>query len=310
MNYLRLALDWTPNTNHTGFFVAQHLGYYEKAEIQLSIQSPADDNYATTPAKKLEQGDTDLAIAPTESVISYRTKKDPYPMIAIAALLQRDASAVAVLESSGIERPADLDGKSYASYDARYEDEIIRQMIKNDGGEGNLQIHTPEKLGIWNTLTDGTFDATWIFTPWEGVEAENRGINLRTFVLGDYGIPYGYSPVLCTAQSRVDNDADMLASFLKATEKGFRYAMDNPQEAADILKPKLTDHDREHIDLLQSQKTINPYYTESSDDDDDGKWGVMDPEVFNAFVAWLKDHDLIPADLDAAQLFSNKCLNS
>ncbi|HKL16152.1 MAG TPA: ABC transporter substrate-binding protein, partial [Balneolaceae bacterium] len=191
MKKLRLALDWTPNTNHTGFFVAREKGFYKDAGIELDIQSPLDDNYSTTPAKKLELGDTDLAIAPTESLISYRTKAKPFAMRAIAALLQEDASAIATLESSGTSRPKELDEKSYASYGARYEDQIVKQMIQNDGGKGVLECHYPDKLGIWNTLVDATYDATWIFTAWEGVEAEKRGIELTTFRLGDYGIPYG-----------------------------------------------------------------------------------------------------------------------
>jgi ABC-type nitrate/sulfonate/bicarbonate transport system substrate-binding protein len=299
---LRLALDWTPNTNHTGFFVAREKGFYKNAGIEIDIQSPLEDDYATTPAKKLELGETDLAIAPTESLISYRTKSDPFSMRAIAAILQEDASAIAVLKNSEVTRPKDLDEKSYASYGARYEDQIVKQMIKNDGGEGNLNLHYPNKLGIWNTLVDGTYDATWIFTAWEGVEAEQRGIELSTFKLGDYGIPYGYSPVLCASEDRIANDPGILTSFLQATKRGFEFATSRPEQAAEILKPELTEHDRQHLDLLKSQTMINDFYVK------DGNWGVMESNVFDPFVDWLKANDLVSDSLDADLLFTNKCL--
>ena len=303
MKKLRLALDWTPNTNHTGFFVSQEKGFYSDAGIELDILSPLDDNYSTTPAKKLELGDTDLAIAPTESLISYRIKTKPFAMQAIAALLQEDASAIATLKSSGIARPKELDGKSYASYGARYEDQIVKQMIQNDGGKGVLKCHYPNKLGIWNTLVEGTYDATWIFTAWEGVEAENRGIELNTFKLGDYRIPYGYSPVVCAADTMIESESDLLGSFLHATKRGFEFTISSPVQAVEILKPHITEHDKEHLDLLKSQQMINNYYAKN------GVWGVMDSEVFDTFIEWLKVQKLVPNSLSADLLYTNECLD-
>ena len=76
-------------------------------------------------------------------------------------------------------RPKDLDGKIYASYRARYEDHIVKELIKNDGGTGDIQLIYPEKLGIWNTLLQHNADATWIFNNWEGIEAESKNIALN-----------------------------------------------------------------------------------------------------------------------------------
>jgi hypothetical protein len=152
---LKLALDWTPNVNHIGFLIAKELGFYHQQGIDLEILNPKEDNYAMTPGKKLELDLTDFAIA-------------------IYAILQNDLSCIATLQSSNIPSPKWLDGKIYASYKARYEDHIVREMIKNDGGEGNLEIIYPEKLGIWNTLLSGQADATWIFDNWEGVEARGK----------------------------------------------------------------------------------------------------------------------------------------
>ncbi|HLL94923.1 MAG TPA: ABC transporter substrate-binding protein, partial [Spirosoma sp.] len=119
---IRLALDWTPNTNHTGFYVALAKGTYKKAGLDVQIISPDIDNYQLTPAKRVALGQADLAITPSESVISFQTKG--VPLVAIAAVLARDASAIITLKQSGITRPQQLDGKVYASYGARYEDEI------------------------------------------------------------------------------------------------------------------------------------------------------------------------------------------
>ena len=71
---LVLYLDWTPNINHIGFFVAKDLGFYEDLEIGINLLDPSIDNYKVTPAKKVELGESNFALCPFESVISYRRK--------------------------------------------------------------------------------------------------------------------------------------------------------------------------------------------------------------------------------------------
>src|SRR6056297_1887417 len=145
MTQIDLALDWTPNTNHTGFYVAKSEGYYADRGVDVAIRSAADDDYETTPAKQVATGEATLAIAPSESVISYQTHPDYPSLTAVAAVCQEDKSAIVTLGDSDIDRPANLDGATYASYDARFEDHIVRQLIRNDGGDGDIDISTPPK---------------------------------------------------------------------------------------------------------------------------------------------------------------------
>ena len=177
-NNVTLYLDWTPNINHIGFFVAKELGFYSDLEMRVDILDPSIDNYKVTPAKKVELGQSDFALCPFESVISYRTKDKPFDLTAIAAILQKDLSAIAVIDSN-IRSPKYLDSKTYASYGARYEDLIVKQMIINDGGKGTIDIKYPEKLGIWETLISKKHDSTWIFLNWEGIEAKNKKVNIE-----------------------------------------------------------------------------------------------------------------------------------
>lgn len=285
MDQLKLALDWTANTNHSGFFVAREMGFYAEQGIELEIQSPADDNYAHTPAKKVELGMADLAICPFESIVSYNTKQEKFDAVAIAALYREDISAIVTLEESGFDSPSKLDGKSYASYKARYEDKIVEQMIKNDGGQGNLTIGYPDKLGIWETLLTKTFDATWIFLNWEGVHAKAKGVVLNVFKLSDFGIPYSYSPVLMARRQKIDEQQEMYQRFLKATKKGFLYAVTDAKYAANSIAPHIAESDKD-IDLLESQLFSNRYYgTEKN-------WGVIEEANVNQFLIWLREHRL------------------
>lgn len=303
MTTLKIALDWTPNTNHTGFFTAQELGFYAEAGLKVEIRSPDEDNYATTPAKKLETGLVDFAIAPFESVISLNTKTNKVNAVAIAALLQNDISSIATLSSSNISRPKELDHKTYASYRARYEDQIVKQMIINDGGTGNINISYPEKLGIWETLTNNTADATWIFNNWEGVEAETNNLKLNTFSLADYNIPYAYSPVIFSTKENISDNKETYKALLKATKKGFDFAFNHNQQAAAILTKFLPARDVKAIDVSKSQLLTSPHYGTGNN------WGKMDKNRITNFLNWLIANDLVTEEVLNIEFFTNELLS-
>ena len=302
-NTLKVALDWTPNTNHTGFFVALEKGFYKELGLEVVLISPAADQYQSTPARRLAAQEVDVAIAPTESIISYYTHPErPVRLKAIATLLQEDASAIVTLRSSGISRPAQLEGKVYASFQAKYEDKIVQEMVRSDGGQGALNIIYPAKLGIWNTLLSGQADASWIFTTWEGVEAEGQGIALNYFKMQEFGIPYGYSPVLLVRQEALAAQRRLYQDFLSATKKGFTEAVAAPEEAVEILGKHVPEVQEGRIDLLQSQQRINQLYG------DQRVWGYMDMERCRSFLSWLYQKKLIETPIAAEELFSNDLL--
>ncbi len=285
MKKLKIALDWTPNTNHTGFYAAQQLGFYEQAGIDLVIETPDQDNYAVTPAKKVELGSADFALCPFESIISYRTKNSPFDAVALAAIFQEDISAIATLKSEAVESPKDLDGLVYASYKARYEDEIVKQLVRNDGGTGAIKLVYPEKLGIWETILTGKADATWIFENWEGVRAKNEGVALNLFRMRDYDVPYGYSPVIMAGKQQTVGQTKLIGAFLEATKRGYLYAKDNPSEAVAFIRPFISEQDKD-IDLIESQELSSRYYGDSN------TWGLMEEKHVQRFLTWLQDNGL------------------
>lgn len=286
MNQLRIALDWTPNVNHIGIFTALERGVYAEKGVEVEIVHPGLDNYALTPAKKLELNQVQLAITPMESVISLNHKEQAVDAVAIYAILQKDLSSIATLRESGIDRPAKLDNTIYASYNARYEDHIVQALIRNDGGKGEIILVHPEKLGIWNTLLDEIADATWIFDNWEGVEAQEKGVKLNCFRLCDFDIPYSYSPVITARKGAIEANEPAYKAFVSATAEGYQYAIQEPVEASKILWPHLTPHDQEHIDLRRAlELTIGAFNAE-------GGIGRMRENRVATFLQWLVHHRL------------------
>jgi ABC-type nitrate/sulfonate/bicarbonate transport system substrate-binding protein len=301
MTQLTLALDWTPNINHIGFFIAQEKGFYKELDLEIKIVDPSADNYQTTPAKEVELGMADFALCPTESIISYRTKSQPFPMIAIAAILKEDLSAIVVKGNSSITSPKDLDGKRYSSYNARYEDEIVREMIKNDGGTGDFEIGYPDKLGIWETVLDGSFDATWVFMNWEGVAAQEMEVPLSYFKMADYQIPYSYSPVIAANENLMVTKKELYQKFLQATKRGYLYCRDNAPESIALFKKYVPETDA-HIDLNKAlEMSLDAFGTQDN-------WGVLEESVVSTFMDWIEDKNLETRPPEITSIYTNHLL--
>jgi ABC-type nitrate/sulfonate/bicarbonate transport system substrate-binding protein len=302
MKTIKIALDWTPNINHIGLFIAKELGFYRALGINLDIINPLDDNYRLTPGKKLELGLADFAIAPFETVISLNNKSNVVDAIAVYAILQEDISSIAVLKSSEIKTPKQLDGKIYASYKARYEDHIVKEMIKNNGGSGVIEITYPDKLGIWNTLLDGKADATWIFDNWEGIEAKTKGVELNHFRMVDFGIPYCYSPVIICKNSKRLSETSDYANFIKATQKGYLFAKTKRNEAVKILNNYLAPNDKTNVDIRSALDFTASYFGTPT------TCGFMSDERISNFLDWLVANHLENKNIKTQMLFTNDLL--
>eukprot|EP00963_Diacronema_lutheri_P006358 scaffold544_cov320-Pavlova_lutheri.AAC.72 len=313
MREVKLVLDWyvqtkemgwnarrkrqgarTPNTNHTGLYIAKEKGYFAEEGLDVKFISPHIYEYKRTPASFVERGEATFAIGPAESVISYSLPPERPKMQAIGALLQGDATCIATLKSSGIDRPAKLDGETYASYAARFEGRIIKCMIKHDGGKGSFIEYVPDKLDTWGIFLEGKTSAAWIFEHWEATDALLKGIELNKFRLKDYGVPYGFSLLVFGCKQELEKDPELCAAFLRACEKGFQEAAKDTSAAAEIFLTAVSkehQHDSVSLDPAQvrkSQEIISKYYIA-----EDGKWGRICKEKAHTLFKWLAESGLL-----------------
>ena len=293
---VKVALDWTPNTIHSGLYCALQKKLYQDQGLDVQLLPP-DPEYSTTPAKKLEAGEVDLAICPSESCIAYN-ETGRMKLQAIYAILQKDASAIVSVKHQSIR---DLEGRVYGSYNAKYEDHIVQAMIDAGGGKGEeMQIQSSTgKLSLFEKVRTGEMDATWVFMPWEGAEAELDGVPLYAFRPEDHGVPYGYSPVIArNAASSLSQE--ILQKFVAATAKGYEYGMRDAIEAATVLSPHCQP-ERSQQFLVKSQERINEFYSDGS-----SSLGYMEPAKWESWTAWLKKQALLKKDLPTADLFTNE----
>ena len=298
MKKIKLALDWTPNINHIGFFVAKEKGFYKENDLKVEFLTPDLDDYLITPAKKVEMNISDFGLCPTESLISFRTKKNPFILKGLMTIFQEDVSAIATVDSNNILRPKHLDGRSYASYKARYEDKIVKKMIINDGGKGNLKIFYPKRLGVWYTLIENKYDSTWIFINWEGVEASKKNIDLELYKMSDFGIPYSYSPILFSSSDYINNNSNTVKKFIESSRKGYIYCYENMDEAVTILNKFVPITDK-GIDLIECLKISIDHFGSKEN------FGKIDLKKIDIFLKWLKDNNIENNSFTANDIISN-----
>src|SRR2546426_2184979 len=185
---MNLALDWTPNTNHTGIYVAQAEGWYRAEGIDLHLL-PYSAN--VSPDVLVSSGKADVGVSSTEGIVADAAIGQP--VVSIAAIIQHNTSALVTLASSGLTRPSMLDGKIYGGFGAPYEDAVVGEIIKKDGGKGVFKDVTLS-VDAMEALKAHRVDFVWIFEGWEGIQAEREGVKLNTFYITDYGVPDYYTP--------------------------------------------------------------------------------------------------------------------
>lgn len=225
-------LDWTPNTNHIGLYVAQKLGYFKDAGVNVKILPTAQAGAETS----VENGVANVGFTTLSNVAAFNSQGSDLKFV--FDLTQKPVARWCALTSrTDIKTPADLSGKTFVSFGSAEQNAVVREMIKDAGGTGEFKTATAG-TNTFETLTSGKGDFGGFYVTWEGVESELNGPALNCFVASDWGVPGNPDQLGFAVKGSWLKDsanADALKKFLSATKKGYDYALSNPDEAANIL---------------------------------------------------------------------------
>jgi ABC-type nitrate/sulfonate/bicarbonate transport system substrate-binding protein len=224
-----VALDWTPNTNHTGIYVAQKLGYYKAAGIDVKILPYA----STAPETLVGHGKADFGFSYSAGVAFARGAGAD--VISVFAVLQHTALEIGYrADRTDIKTPKDLDGKVYAGFGTPDEKPLLQTVIRNAGGQGTFRDVTLN-TSAYDAVYRGKADFTLPLATWEVIQARLAGKPLKTFKLARYGVPPEYSALIASSTKFLRAKPAVARRFLAATTRGYRYAADHPRAAANIL---------------------------------------------------------------------------
>ena len=301
-----LQLDWTPNTNHIGIYVALANGWYEEAGIDLEILPYGDTN----PDTLVANGQADVGVSFPANVIFSRAAG--LELTSIAAVLQSNPTELAVLADSDIQSPKDFDGKTYAGFGLPYEGPQIRTVVIADGGTGDFEIATLDTFA-YEALYNGRADFTEMFMTWEGIEAELRDIEIRSFKYSDYGVPDFPGVVLVARTEDVENGSPKLKKFLEVTRRGYEFAAENPDEASQVFLDYLPEAFPEPELVTRSTEALTRYFVVAG-----RPWGEQSADDWKAYSHFFIEQDIVvdgndkviesENDLPGGELYSNDLL--
>ena len=293
------VLDWTPNTNHTGLYVAQEKGYFSDAGLDIEIvQPPEDGAEMLVGANKAQFG-----VSFQDSMLPAVVGDNKMPIEAVAAVVQHNTSGIVSIAGKGMDRPKGLEGKKYATWDLPIEKATLKQVIEADGGDfSKVELIPSTVTDEVSALKSGTVDAIWIFYGWAGVAAEVAGLKTDYFAFKDIDPVFDYyTPVIIGNTDWMKANPDAAKAFLSALKKGYEFAIDNPDEAADILLKNAPELDEKLVKA--SQKYLSKEYKSEVT-----RWGYMDPSRWNKFYQWINDNSLLTEKIPDNTGFSNEYL--
>jgi putative hydroxymethylpyrimidine transport system substrate-binding protein len=298
---LSLTLDFYPNPDHAGIYMAQKLGYFEEAGLDVSINAPSDPS---APIKQVAAGQSDLAISYEPEVALAHDKG--LDVVAVGALVNRPLTSLIWLKKSGVKGVGDLKGKTVATAGIPYQDAFLKTIL--------ARVHlTPEDVksvnvgfGLLPALVSGSAQAMLGgYSNVEGIDLRERGKEPVVTPVDKLGVPTYDELVLVTSRQKLEEDPEEIRLFLAALERGTNAAVENPgaatkaiTEANHDLEPKLTAAEvKATLPLLGARTKGQPY-------------GYMDPKAWEAFAGWMRDNELIGSLPKTGELLDNSYLPS
>ncbi|AJG98987.1 ABC transporter substrate-binding protein [Clostridium beijerinckii] len=292
---VNVLLDWYPNAVHSFLYAAEEQGYFKEAGLKVNLITPAgtDDGI-----KLVAAGKADLAISYPKQIILARGEN--IPVKSVGAIVRSSLNQLMVRKDSGVKTLKDLEGKKvgYASFDI--DKETVKAMVAQAGGDPSkvefVDVGYDLMPGIETKQVDAIIGG---YINHEKILLEKKGIELETFAPADFGVPNNYELAFVASDDAIKNNNDTIQAFLGAAKKGFEYTQKNPDKALDlILKAQNESFPLDEETEKKSLEILLPLMENES-----GKFLSQDKENWNNNIKWLKDKNLLQADVDSKDVF-------
>lgn len=285
------VLDYTPNTNHTGIYVAADQGYFAEENLEVQIVQPPEDGADAL----LGAGGAQMGISYQDVMANNLSSDQPMPVTAVAAVIQHNTSGIMSRAADGITHPAAMMNHRYATWNMPVEQATIKDIVEVDGGDySQVELVPYDVDDEVSGLRANLFDSVWVFEGWacQNAVVQNFDYNYFSFMSVDPVFDF-YTPVIAANDDFARDNPEVVKAFLRAARRGYEYAVDNPDAAADILCAAVPELDSALVH--QSQTYLADQYIA-----DATSWGVIDSERWAAFYQWLNDNDLVENKLDTS----------
>jgi len=297
---ITLCLDYTPNTNHTGIFVAQQKGYFAEEGLDVTVIQPEEG----TATELCASGKAEIAIDFQDYLAPSFIQG--LGITAVAAIVNHNTAGI-IARSGELTTPQGLEGDNYATYMAPIELAMTNYLCKKAGGDpSSINYIQDYPTNAAEALQNHVFDSLCIYYAWDGINAEMTG-DFDFVYYKDYEPIFDYySPVFIANNDFLENEPETAKALLRALKKGYEYAIENPEESAEILIQSDETgalNGREEF-VKKSQEWISKQYIADGE-----QWGYMDAGRWDGFYHWCYENGAIDKEIPAGTGFSNDYLS-
>src|SRR5215216_5597760 len=271
-----LILDWYPNADHAGIYLARSQGFFEDAGLEVEIQQPSD------PAAVLQlvaAGRSGFGVS-YENEVTNAVARD-IPVRSVMAIMQEPLNSIISLKDSGITEPEDLAGKKvgYAgqTFGTAVIDTVLREAGEDPSSVEKVNVGLDLRPALTSKQVDAIVDAYWNI---EAVELAQEGFETNVIRLPEVGVPNYNELVIATSDA---------------------YALEDPEAARDALLAASEELDPEVVD--ETLQLTVPIFEGKS-----GEVGYQDPEEWRAYVGWAVANGVLPEPIDIDEAMTNEYL--
>ena len=284
---LNVVLDWYPNALHAFLYDAIEKGYYEEEGLKVNIQFPSNTNDAIS---LVAAGQAEIGLYYQQDVIIARANQD-VPVKSIGAVVQAPLNIVLSLAEKDIHSPEDLVGKTIGYAGTELSEALIRSIMAYVGADSSDVEMIDVGFDLMSSMTTGNVDATiGCLVNHEVPQMEEEGFDVNWFELDDYGVPTYYEGVFLASDDTIENDADMLRAFLRASAKGFEDVKADPAAA---LRTLLDNQNEENFPLSETVETESLNTLLPMMETADAAFLSQSEACWQENIDWLLDQGLI-----------------
>lgn len=286
---ITFCLDYTPNTNHTGIYVAKNKGFYKEAGFDIEIVQPGENGAEA----QIGSGECQLGVSYQDYIANVLAAENPLPVAALAAIVQHNTSGIMSRKEDGITSAKGMQDHVYATWDLPVEQATIKEVVEADGGDfSRVKMVAAAVDDEVAGLKSKAFDCVWVFEGWAVQNAAVQDYPVNYFSFKDMADVFDfYTPVLAGNTDWCKENPELAKAFVAATKKGYEFAVENPAEAADILLSEVPELDAELV--KKSQDFLSKQYIA-----DAKSWGEIDATRWQNYYKWLNEKGLVEREID------------
>lgn len=294
LDEVRVQLKWVHQSQFAGYYMAQAAGDYARENLRVTF---LEGGQGVDLAQRVLSGEAEFGVMSPEDILLKRS--EGHPLVALAAVYRRSAVVFASLAGSGIERPADILGKSVgvrgepgAVRDFELQFYAMMRGLGLDPSAVNFAAYDP----AYTDFLAGKVHVTPCFSTGGLIRMRLKGVELNLIWPADYGVHF-YSDTLAATQRTVAENPDLVLRFLRATLKGWQRAVGDPDAAVAVVMQ----HARGSESALQKKmmEALLPLVHTGMD-----RIGWMLPERWAGMYRVLLDQGLLAGPFDVADAYT------